>query len=271
MQKKHFFYSICLVLLTIFAISCKNESITLNIDRGENYFPLQKGKYWEYTVDSVSYKVRNRTTHVVDSFHHTFQVRELVGDSLRDAAGRPSFRLERYTRPNSDSTWRLEDIWYVTKTSTTAERVEEDQRFVKLAFPVNKATKWNCVQYIDPYTQLSIWGERTEAAYSTDKGFIGYKDSIYLRIDKPYALNGRTYDSTATVLFADSDPKNVGGTNYRYYKEIYARNVGLVYKKLAIIDTQCFGSGCPRGNLSWAARAEVGFFLTMKLDRYGQQ
>ncbi len=267
MQKKYLFYALFAIVAAFIANACTNKSEILSIDRGEDYFPLHKGKYWDYKVDSISYKLRNTTNHTVDSFHRSFFVRELVGDTLRDAAGRPSYRLERYTRPSRDSAWKLEDVWLITRTTATAERVEEDQRFLKLAFPVNKATKWNCVQFIDPYTELSIWGERTVAAYSADKGW-GVQ-SKYTSIDVPYTLNGRTYDSTATILFADSDANSSGGagTNRRYYQEVYARNVGLIYKRLEILDTQCIDPAtCGRANQPWEARAEVGFILVMKLD-----
>ncbi|MEY4926953.1 MAG: hypothetical protein RI894_1389 [Bacteroidota bacterium] len=267
MKKKHVFYLFLAIFAIFTASSCTNKSETLSIDRGENYFPLFKGKYWDYRVDSISYKLRNEQTHTVDSFHHSFFVRELVSDTLRDAAGRPSYRLERYTRPNRDSSWKLEDVWLITRTTATAERVEEDQRFLKLAFPVNKTTKWNCVQFIDPYTELNIWGERTVAAYSADKGW-GVQ-SKYTSIDVPYTINGRTYDSTATVLFADSDANSsIGvGINRRYYQEVYARNIGLIYKRLEILDTQCNDPAtCNRANLPWEGRAEVGFILLMKLD-----
>jgi hypothetical protein len=270
MQIRHISLFITFLVCTLLtATSCKTESEVLNIDRGENYFPIFKGKYWEYEVDSISYKVRNKTLHTVDSFHRSILVREVISDTLRDAAGRPSYRLERYTRPNRDSIWKLEDVWLATRTTAAAERVEEDQRFLKLAFPVNKLTKWNIVQFVDPYTELEIWGERTEAAYSSDKGW-GFKleEPIYSDIDQPSTINGKVYDSTATVLYADSEknrPVSIG-INYRYYKEIYARHVGMIYKRLAILDSQCTNPAtCNKANLPWEGRAEIGFIVTMKL------
>ncbi len=266
MQAKNYFYIFIAVFGLFLLASCEgNKSEYLKVDRGENYYPLAKGMFWEFTVDSVSYKKRptSGSTRIVDSFVRHFQVRELVGDTLRDASGRLSYRLERYARDSANHPWLLEDVWYMTKTSVTAERVEEDQRFLKLAFPVSKLSRWNCVQFIDPATILTIRGERTEDAYSVSKGW--GLDSRYKTVDSAATINGHSYDSTATVLFANSDAKKQGGINYRYYSEVYAKNVGLVYKRFAIIDTQVIGTS------PWQKRADVGFYLIMKLDRFGRQ
>ncbi len=266
MQTKNYFYFLFAFFGLFLLASCEgNKSEFLKVDRGESYFPLAKGMFWEYTVDSVSYKLRSPAgpSHIVDSFPRHFEVRELVGDTLRDAGGRLSYRLERYTRDNANHPWLLEDVWYTTKTNLTAERVEEDQRFLKLAFPVSKLSKWNSVQYVDPYTILTIWGERTEDAYSTSKGW--NQQSIYKTIDSAAVINNTRYDSTAMVLYSNSDAKLQGGINYRYYSEVYAKNVGMVYKRFALIDTQVQGVGF------WQKRAEVGFYLIMKLNKFGRQ
>lgn len=260
MNKKHIFYFLSTIFLSFCIASCTNKTETLKIDNGEGYFPVRKGKYWIYNVDSTTYKLRDVTNHRVDIFRKTFQVKEVLGDTLRDAAGRLSYKLERYERLNATQDWIFKDVWFVTRTNTTAERIEEDQRFLKLGFPVATTTSWKMVQHIDPYTPITIFGESIASPYASEVGW-PREGSRYLEVDVPKKIGNRTYDSTATVQHVKSEGNLV---NRRYCQEIYAKNVGLIFKQFEILESQCTTATCI--NAAWAQRAEKGFILTMTLE-----
>ena len=127
-------------MMLLLTLACKKEKKAEAVDLGYTYFPTEIGQYVIYQVDSISYNdffnpVKIDTTH--------FQLKELVQSHFTDNEGRESDRLERYVRKNDSLPWVLRDVWYQTRTSTKAEKVEENVRFVKLIFPVEVNQKWN--------------------------------------------------------------------------------------------------------------------------------
>jgi hypothetical protein len=243
----------------IFAVgACVNKTEDLPLNTGQNFFPLKKGKYIVYDVDSITYDLLNAGQHTVDTDTASFQVKELVADTLKDAQGRPSYKIEYYTRKDASHTWLIRKVWFATRTDAGAERIEDNQRFVKLTFPIQNNTHWSCVRHLDSATNLTIRSETLGKVYENWR-------SAYSNIDKPHTQGTKTFDSTLTVVHTDFDAK----TNKRYYKEIYARNVGLVYKRFEILETQCLDPvTCSRANASWRERAEKGFVLEMRLKEF---
>jgi hypothetical protein len=246
----------------IFAVgACVNKTENLPLNTGQNFFPLKKGKYIVYDVDSITYDLLNQANHTVDIDTVSFQVKELVADTLKDAQGRPSFKVEYYTRKDASKPWLIRKVWFATRTDISAERIEENQRFVKLTFPIQNTTSWNSARHLDPATSLTVRSE------TIDKVYDGWK-SAYSDIDKKHTQGTKTFDSTLTVVHTNNEVL----TNKRYYKEIYARNVGLVYKRLELMDTQCGVANdvnpCTRSGRSFYERAEKGFVLEMRLKEF---
>lgn len=187
-------------LVLIFA-ACKKDS-AITIDNGYAYFPDQVGHYVIYDVDSI---VHNDFTKSVDTFR--FQVKEHFESEFYDNSGRPTLRIERYKRtyPDTSAPWTLSDVWSANLTESRAERTEENQRFIKLIFPVNQKRGWNG----NAYNTMDEWE---------------YK---YTSVDVPSTLRNLTFDSTLTVKQIDFE--NL--INKKYYIEMYAKNVGLIYKE----------------------------------------
>ena len=100
--------------------------------------------------------------------------------------------------------WAIKDVWFANLKPTSAEIVEENVRFVKLAFPVKSNNNWNgnAFNYLPAET------------YSYDN------------INQSMTTGSQTYDSTVTVIHKES--VNLIEEDIRH--EIYARNVGMVYK-----------------------------------------
>lgn len=254
-----FFFTLA-ILCGIAACVNKTEEIILN--KGYNYYPLKKGKYIIYDVDSTTYDLINQEQHTVDIDTVHFQAKELVADTLKDAQGRPSFKLEYYTRKNDTMPWVIRKVWYTTRTEQTAERVEDNQRFVKLSFPVEPNSKWNMARFIDPNTPITVRGETITSVYKDWEP--GALDHNYSEIDKKYIQGNKTFDSTVTVININQE----SGADKQLYKEIYGRNVGLIYKRVEILATQCgLGNTCGAGK-TWYQKAEKGFILEMRLKEF---
>ena len=194
--------------------SCKKDP-SPPVDIGYNYFPDQAGRYIVYNVDSVFYN-GNYSPARKDSFK--FQIKEKIESIFTDNQGRPTMRLERYVKyynkniPYSDVSWQLRDVWMQNKTLKTAEKVEENIRYVKLVFPANEDVVWNG----------NI--NNTEDAEN-------YK---YNFIDQPRTIGNILFDS---VLQVDQHSE----TNLiiqKIYEEKYARNTGMIYKRVINVDSQ---------------------------------
>jgi hypothetical protein len=191
-------------LLFFFSIvftACKKESIETVPQNNTNYLVAQQGFYVEYNCDSVVVDDFNGT---IDTF--TFQIKEYQQSYFTDNEGRQAIRLERWKRGDSTLPWQLKDVWTLVKTSDRVEKVEEDLRMVKLLFPLRENLEWN--QHL---------------LNNSDPRIVNCKD-----VHKAFTMNGIAFDSTVTVV--NTDPENLV-SEYRD-TEIFAANIGMVYKKL---------------------------------------
>ena len=188
------------MLLLVGISSCKKDSKLPPEDMGYSFFPYSPGSYMVYYVDSTYYDDFD------DSVKHTsFKLKEYFESYFLDAQSRPCIRIERWIKMNDTTDWFLRDVWYSCITDSYAERLEENVRITRMAFPVRNRTKWDGNAFNDLEAQM-------------------FK---YDAIDEPFAIGMLSFDSTVTVV--QNISSNLIEENNQY--EIYARHVGLVYKK----------------------------------------
>jgi hypothetical protein len=193
-------FLIILFLIAIFAASCRKDTDLAQADMGYGYFPVNPGHWVAYKVDSTSWD------DFTDSvYYYSYQVKEIIESEFIDNEGRNTLRIERYKRLSDTNTWTIKDVWYANLTTSTAERVEENIRFVKLIFPLESGAVWN------------------GNAYNS----LGSEDYTYDQVNAYYSAGIFTFDSTLTVLQRDE-------TTYirrDYSVEVYAKYAGLIYKR----------------------------------------
>ena len=176
-------------------------------DLGYGYFPDAVGKYVIYDVDSF---VQDDPAGI-DTVYK-MQVKEMVESIYNDNQNRPTMRIERYKKfynpsvPYSAMNWTFKDVWSANVTKTTAEKVEEGVRFVKLIFPVKESATWN----------------------GNAQNTLGQQDYKYIDVDMFTTVGASSFDSTLTVL--QTDKENL--IEKQYYQEMYARNTWMIYKKI---------------------------------------
>ena len=107
-----------------------------------------------------------------DTIH--YQVKEELDSTFIDDTGNQAYRIERSRRNDTASFWTITDIWYCNLTSSTAEKVEENLRFIKLSFPMFKNKTWAGNKYIHPWDvtdYLNGWNysRRTRKKYLNSK------------------------------------------------------------------------------------------------------
>ncbi len=207
-------FAIILLIVISGSFSCKKKD-ELPPDLGYNYFPNQVGKYVIYDVDSFYYNDFNVPL-TIDTFK--FQLKEKIQSTYLDNQNRTTLRLERYVRyynptiPYSSLPWVLRDVWAANRTATTAEKVEENERYIKLAFAVKQEQEWD----------------------GNAQNTLGAQTYSYEFINQPRTFGGTAFDSVLQVN--QKDESSLVGVDYRIEK--YAKRTGMVYKQFIYIQSQ---------------------------------
>ena len=162
-----------------------------------------------YDVDSTIY---DDFAH--DTTYYKYRIKEKLAESITDNEGRSAIKLIRYIKKYDplvsydQMAWTIKDVWSYTKTKTTLEVVEENNRYTKLIFPVKTDAQWNG----NAQNTLGEWN---------------YK---YLFTDLKHVVNGTTLNDVLCVEQKDDKKKNA--IHRQYYVEKYAKDIGLVYREI---------------------------------------
>lgn len=227
-------------------MNCKKETVN-NVYLAKDFYPLQIGFWQEYKVDSIIFSDFTDPI-TIDTF--SYFIKENIESKYKDLKGEDNYRIEQFKKNDNSSSYLINHIISVKQTSTNLQRVENDLRFIKLVFPAKKDLSWNGNIYID------VIDEATLEFYNPDKYNWEY---IYSEVYHSFEINGFSFDSCITITQIDEE--NL--FEKKYSKEIYAKNIGLVYKELLILETQAAPS-----NQDFIDRAENGFILKYSIVNY---
>lgn len=169
-----------------------------------SYFPTEIGVWTEYEVREIVHNID------VGSDTTYYYLKEIVAEEFIDNQGRVSFRIERFKKDSLNGSYSISDVWYSNLTSKTAEKVEENIRFVKLTFPISSSKSWD------------------GNAYNTEIEWEYEYDSLH--VERTY--NNLYFDSTIKVLQID----NFNPIQQQLAFEVYANYVGLIRKSYVNIE-----------------------------------
>jgi hypothetical protein len=203
-------YIILLIASAAVFAGCHKDSDLPAEDMGYGYFPANTGHWVTYLVDSTAWDDFNDTV-----YYYNYQIKEVIESEFMDNEGRNTLRIERYKRLTDTNAWIIKDVWFANLTSSTAERVEENERFVKLIFPVREGEQWN------------------GNVYNT----LGEENYTFTDVHSPYSVSQFFFDSSLTVK--QFDEQNL--IMRRQSIEVYAKDIGLIYKKYIDIKTHPTG------------------------------
>ena len=213
---------------------CTQDEPAEPLDLGYAYWPKVVGHYVDYQVDSMW-----RDDHVGISGQVSYVLREVIAEEYTDPGGRPSQRIERFVQ-DSMGVWTIRDVWTQTSTTTAAERTEENDRLLKMVFPVRTGQYWN----------LNTYNTADELELTYDAA------------DVSWSANGLSFSTTALV--GSTFFNNLVDT--MVHEERYAKNVGLVYKRWVVSNTQTTFFPPPSPPLV----ETKGNYLTMTVIGYGE-
>ena len=212
------------LLISVGLVSCKKEKEDLSgMQMGNNFYPTQIGKYIVYNYDSTVYDdVKQLTAHL------TGQVRYYVADTFRDADGRLAYTVKVQKRANDTDPYLVNDVITVTPTDDHVEMEQKTLTFIKLAFPVANGKSWNGNALL-PATD-------NDSAYDEFNKFQQSWNYTYSDYDTDFQPNAKLYEHTVTVneisdTLGNPDTDSTAYAYKNFSKEIYAYNVGLIYKE----------------------------------------
>ena len=213
----------CTILLFIlatlaFAACHKENEIPTDIEfaADKQYFPLETGK-------SLIYKVTEISIDKPSDYYDTavYYLRERTDIPFIDNEGDTAYRIERF-KSQTLSNWKISDVWEAKLTMYTAEKVEENQRFIKIKFPLSIGKYWN----------------------GNMKNELDDKDCTITSLSATYNNESIHLDSCLSIT-RDSSVTQISKL---YDVEIYARGIGLVYKETTDINSQEVIYGVPIEN-----------------------
>ncbi len=222
-------------VISIFAISaCEKEYQDKNIFTGNEYFPLEVGNF-------IIYKITEITIDAPSNYYDTveYYIKEVFESKFTDNQNDEAVRIERYKRTETNQNWVIHNVWSAKIVNNSAQKVEENLRFVKIRFPVKADLNWNGNLYNDlPEKRYRI------SSFNTAE-----------------EINSFEFDSCLTVthLFSESL------INRDKEIEIFAWNIGLVYKEMTNINSQEVIFDVPIEN-----RITTGTIYIQKIVDYGK-
>lgn len=242
-------YILTLISVLIFFNACQNEIENYQLStEDDQYFPLKLGEVRTYKIDSTIFDnkgtIKNKISRIA---------KESIIESYIDDEGEVNFIIEQNIFDNDKLVQT--NILNAYKNKTKAVRNEGNLKFIKLVFPVIKGKSWDGNALFDAEnTIVRIAGEPIKMYELWD-----YR---YNETGISKTLNGIDYKNVVSVIQTDTE----NSIEKRYSLEEYAKDVGLIYKKMMILNTQKIDLI----NTPWELKAEEGFILEQQLISFSK-
>jgi hypothetical protein len=186
-------------------------------------------------------------------------LREVVADTLRDNLGNVQWKIEQYERRSENENWQIARIWTAERTETQAVRTEENLRFLRLIFPMNRRSEWAGNLWIGDEKTITVAGQ-------TLRPYVNWNYEVD-SIDIPRTIGLFNFEQVLVVT--EVDETNI--IEKRFSRSVYAKNVGLVSREQWIADTQyCNQTPVPAdcATKPWEEKAERGYYVRQTILSY---
>ena len=207
------------------------------------FYPMQTGKYIIYQLDSLVY-VAFGTRDTTIRYQVKYETDSLIQDNL----GRSAYRVFRFIRKNENENWTPDATFMSIATNNQVEFVENNLRFIKLKAPIVNGFSWKGNSFIDTYSANS------------PVRYLDNWDYTYESVGESQLIGSNTIENCISILQRDEviglpdQPDSYSEINYS--KEVYAKGIGLVYKKFNHKEYQPNNGG-------YVAEGSYGITLTM--------
>ena len=254
MRKACYTPALILAILLIVA-GCNKTTVSNAVPVASYFMPLQVGRTITYRLDSLTFYYYGQLDTTT-----SYLAKDSVETATTDNQGRPSWFITRYLSDTTGTApWTPSETYIVTPTAQDVEMVENNLRFVKLAYPVEPNFSWPGNDYLpyNPYQDFFLF------SYDSHINLAAWT-YMYEQANTPYNLGGQVFDSAATVLL-DSNYLNVPiidptvPASVAYWTETYAKNIGLIYRHTEMWEYQ------PPTQNGTQLGYKIGFEVTLSL------
>jgi len=209
-----------LCIIVGFALSCSSDIDTTVPTETENnltnWYPTTIGFWTEYSIDSTTYRLQQGDTQVIIS-NSTSYFREEIEDSVPPFDTPHQFRIRASWKRSTVDNFQFHRYYSIMPNSSYLVKNMDNQHYVKLQVPIRNEFSWKGHRMLD----------------STSPIFYNW-NYTYSKVNEPTTIASNYFDKTITVIqIADSN-----AIEFRYSKEIYAKNIGLIYSELSILEKQ---------------------------------
>ncbi len=193
-----------LLILSVCACRSNKEELVL---KGNDYFPLKTGVIRLYEIDSFIY---NNYTGDIDTFNRNF--REEIKNFFVDNAGDTNYTVDLSYYNTVRVKWEVQQSYVRKISGNYAVENIYNRPEVKLLFPISKyKTKgasyvWNLNMFND--------GEGSNVKYTA--------------VFTPFDNSRQAFNDCVKVEYQKPET----GVVNNVYEEVYAKNVGLVYRHI---------------------------------------
>lgn len=197
--------SLLLVLITsVYFISCRTEAEE-RVTKGEEYFPLKTGDLKYYAIDTIIYNLFERRIDTITSV-----VREEVVEWFLDASLDTVYRIELSTYSIPKVEWVVFRSYERKVKDNYALEKMENSTEVKMLFPIaqyktkGSSYTWNANMFNN---KEPVMVKYSSVFTSFHNGINPYNDCVSIKMNKPQT-----------------------GVINSIREEVYAKNIGLVYR-----------------------------------------
>jgi hypothetical protein len=209
---------------------------------------LRVGDYRIYHVMETQISAYNNETEV------EYDVKTVVVDSFVNVSGSYSYIIHRFKRESETDPWESLDTWTARVNQREVVITEGSTPFVRLTFPMKNGRSWNG----NAYNNLES-GEFCEGDSFTSCDLY---ELDHVKQSFTTTLGQLSFENTVEVI-QNNSPDLI--TKYDIRKEIYALDVGLVYKHSTVLNY------CTIGNCLGQQLVEAGLVFTQELTDYGHE
>lgn len=188
-----------IAVLMTFAVACEKNSVEDPQDFSSAYHDISVGNHWVYQMDSIEFA---GTGAPPDTFN--YQLKHTVVDLLLND-GQEFYVIEIESRKDSTANWKIERVYSLSLSNEEVVKNDFDLNELVLSKPFSLNKLWDGNQY----------NSEPRSNY--------YIDSLH----HAFEVNGMPFDSAITIL----QEEQINLVNSYQGKEIYAKDVGLVYKE----------------------------------------
>ena len=216
-------------------------------EQGKDYYPLQEMQLI-YQVDTVTFDL-NGTMRVQDTSRGFLRHRIKQIDS--------NWVIEQSYRKQGDSEWQAE--YFISIIQQGKEIIENSNGapLRKIIWPIEEGSSWEETALVSSDHTITIEGEPVQP-------FSAPWNATVVSIGDQYQLDSFSFEEVLQKQMIMEDLL----IEYRDVSEIYAKDIGLVYRYSSILDTQCEHKNNDISNCiddAWEDKANRGFIAEMKL------